>query len=311
MLFSGVYELWPDPLIVSCQGPELMELALQIPGRADILHHPPSLTMARTLPRLYSYRLQAPRRQKRVHFMSNADQETTLLRRARLPGTLVNMSIYINDRAYTVTGDEKQYDAVYAAQMLEVKRLWLAAAVRSLYVLTYGDRKTPSGEYDLHGFEPRIAHADFNRTWQSPENITRAYNRSRVGLALSKREGTMLAAVEYLLCGLPMVSTPCEGGREQFFDSRYVEVVDPTPEAVAAGVERLAGRRIDPAFVRAETLRKLAAHRERLADYVVGIIKSRGRAAPAKADVLDYLFPPGRGILERFVHRRNFASRGW
>jgi hypothetical protein len=33
----------------------------------------------------------------------------------------------------------------------------------------------------------------------------------------------MLASVEYMLCGLPQVSTPCRGGREPFFDERFVQ----------------------------------------------------------------------------------------
>jgi glycosyltransferase involved in cell wall biosynthesis len=70
-------------------------------------------------------------------------------------------------------------------------------------------------------------------------------------------EGAMLASVEYMLCGLPLVTTPCRGGREQFFDDRYVKVVDPTAPAVAQGVRDLIESRINPELVRAETLKKL------------------------------------------------------
>ena len=311
MLFSGVYELWPDPLIVSCLGPEQTDLAFGIPQPADVLFHPTWLITARAVPRLLRYRLEGVRRDKRLHVMPCADREATLLGALGFPGALVNISAYINDQDFTITREPKRYDAVYAARMIGYKRLWLASGVRSLYVQTYGERRTATGEYDLHGFEPRIAHCDFNRGWVSTEDIARAYNSGRVGLALSKREGAMLASVEYMLCGLPVVSTPCEGGREQFFDDRYVEVVDATPAAVAAGVARLISRRIDPAFIRDETLRKLAAHRERLADYVISIINSRGRAAPPRTAVLAHLFSDGQGILRRHVHRRDFPSRGW
>lgn len=311
MLFSGVYELWPDPLIVSCLGPELLELAFAIPHEADVLYHPTWLITTRNLPRLFRYRLGASQHRKRVHVLPSADREATLLRPLGFRGVLVNISAYISEQDYTITGEAKQYDAIYAGRMVDYKRLWLASGVKNLYVQTYGERRTPSGEYDLHGFEPRIAHCDFNRGWVSTEDIARAYNRARVGLALSKREGAMLASVEYMLCGLPLVSTPCEGGREQFFDARYVEVVDPTPEAVAAGVTRLMARHIDPAFIRGETLRKVTSHRDRLADYVISIIASRGRTPPARAAVVDHLFGQQRGILQRFVHRRDFAKRGW
>ena len=44
-------------------------------------------------------------------------------------------------------------------------------------------------------------------------------NRSRTGLCLSEREGAMFASIEYLLCGLPIVTTPSIGGRHVFFEA--------------------------------------------------------------------------------------------
>ena len=71
-----------------------------------------------------------------------------------------------------------------------------------------------------------------------------------------RRKARCFASMEYLLAGRPVVSTPSLGGRDFFFDNRYVEIVDPTPEAVLEGVNRLRKKRLDPAFIRAETLKK-------------------------------------------------------
>ncbi len=49
--------------------------------------------------------------------------------------------------------------------------------------------------------------------------VARKLNACRVGMCLSETEGAMFAAVEYLLCGLPVVSTPSQGGRDVWFDS--------------------------------------------------------------------------------------------
>jgi hypothetical protein len=43
-------------------------------------------------------------------------------------------------------------------------------------------------------------------------------NQARVGLCLSAYEGCMRASAEYLLCGLPIVSTPNIGGRDRLAD---------------------------------------------------------------------------------------------
>ena len=87
------------------------------------------------------------------------------------------------------------------------------------------------------------------------------YNRARVGLILSEKEGACFASMEYLLCGLPVVSTPSIGGRDVFWDDRFVIVCDPTPEAVAGAVQEIKRRNIDPQLVRAATLEKVEEHR--------------------------------------------------
>lgn len=312
MLFSGVYLLSEDPLIVSCQGAAEIRAALGIPRPADILLHPTWLITAKSLPGFLRFRWLAARKGKTLHFMRNAEQEDRLLRRLRVPGDLVNIASYIDDQAFRITGEAKRYDAVYAARMVGYKRLWLAGSVRSLFVQTYGECRKPDGSYDLHRYEPAISHCDFNRGWVSVDELVASYNRARVGLSLSKVEGAMLASVEYMLCGLPQVSTPCRGGREQFFDTRFVAIVDEEPKAVAAAVQELIDRKIDPDLVRGETLKKLRVHRERLCDYVIRIIERRGKKkAPDRDRLLDRIFGEPGGISARHVHFKRFKKYGF
>ena len=49
---------------------------------------------------------------------------------------------------------------------------------------------------------------------------------SQVGLCLSKSEGAMFASIEYLLCGLPIVSTKSVGGRDIFFTDENCIIAD-------------------------------------------------------------------------------------
>jgi glycosyltransferase involved in cell wall biosynthesis len=80
---------------------------------------------------------------------------------------------------------------------------------------------------------------------------------------LSREEGACYASAEYLLSGLPVVSTRSRGGRDIFFDEEYVEVVRDDPRAVAAGVRRLIEKKVPAARVREATLEKMRPHRER------------------------------------------------
>ncbi len=311
MLFSGVYVLWTDPLIVSCWGDSQVSAALHIPRAADVIVHPEWLLTPRGLPRLLRFWFEGKRLGKRLHFMTCADESNRMLRRIGLPGDLVSASTYINEHAFRISGGEKRYDAVYAAQMKTFKRLHLAALVHSLFVVTYGDCVSSDGSYDLPRFEPTIGHSDYNKGWISQEELVPIYNSARVGLALSACEGAMLACVEYMLCGLPLLSTPCRGGREQFFDDRYVKVVDPAAPAVAQGLRDLIERRISPELVRAETLKKLQVHRERFCDYIIGIIKSRSSEPPTRDRLMHEIYGSEDGSRSRFVPLRDFQRHGF
>lgn len=121
----------------------------------------------------------------------------------------------------------------------------------------------------------------------------------------------MLACVEYMLAGLPMVSTPCRGGRELFFDERFVLVCAPTREAVATGVADLIRRRIDPEVVRSATLARLDVHRRALCTYVQGIIHRSRAAVPTVDSLHERIFGGEGGARDLFVRARDFASRGW
>ncbi|HXT70280.1 MAG TPA: glycosyltransferase [Vicinamibacterales bacterium] len=309
MLFSGVYKLWEDPLIVSCMvGSE--QHALAIDKSADIILHESWLSTWRSLAGLMRYRWTASRAGKRVHFMGCAVESERLRRRSLMPGALINISIYIDHKLYDIRPTPKKFDAIYPARMEYYKRLHLASDVKSLYVHTYGALLKEDGSFDLHRYEPKISHAAFNTFRVSVDELVTSYNAARVVLALSEVEGAMLGSVEGMLCGLPQVSTYCKGGREQFFDDRYVRVVAPEPGRIAAAVDELVRLEIDPQFVRAETLKKLRVHRDRLIDYIIKIIRSRKGRVPSQEAVEERLFGGPEALLSTYVHRRNFESAG-
>jgi glycosyltransferase involved in cell wall biosynthesis len=310
MLFSGVYVLWENPLIISCQGEAELLSILRLRRPADVLFSPTWLWTVKSLPRLLFYWRQARRSGKALHFMCNEPQSNRMLRRLRLPGDLVSINAYVNEHVFRITEERKTYDAVYAARMVPYKRLHLAAKIPRLFVQTYGDCRAPDGAYDLHRYVPALRHAAYNRHWISVEEIVAIYNQAGVGLALSKCEGAMLASVEYMLCGVPQVSTPCRGGREQFFDTRYVKIVDPTTAAVAAGVTEMISRQVDPYLVRKETLKKLQVHRLRLCTYVSEVIRQSGGSTPSHDRLCDRFFWDERGIGRQFVHFRDYEKCG-
>ncbi len=86
----------------------------------------------------------------------------------------------------------------------------------------------------------------------------------------------MYASTEYLLCGLPLISTRSKGGRDIFFDKKYVKIVDDNKVAVKEGVEELIKRDIDSNYIRIKTLEKMNLHRERFITLIQEIYDKEG-----------------------------------
>lgn len=174
-------------------------------------------------------------------------------------------------------GDAREFDAIYDARLARFKRHDLAARVPRLALIHYAPDDLIEPLWWL-AMRWRLRRAKFiNRSergfWRWPQHLNPAQvaatcNRSRVGLCLSEVEGAMLASIQYLLCGLPVVTTPSRGGRDLFFDDDNSMVVEPDPRAVADAVRRLMARNVDPWAIRARALARMEEHRRRLLDFV-------------------------------------------
>lgn len=150
---------------------------------------------------------------------------------------------------------EPMFDAVYNARLDPPKRHELAAGVDRL-MLIYS--QSGDGSEDLrrvNGLLPNAFYANKAVTgedfrWMRSEKVAELLTRARVGLCLSAVEGAMSASMEYLLCGLCVVSTASVGGRERYLMPPYATIVEPDPAAVANAVREMVARDIPKAAVR-------------------------------------------------------------
>jgi glycosyltransferase involved in cell wall biosynthesis len=232
-------------------------------------------------------------------YLANNEAQVEIFRRAGVRHALINQNGIADERTFDVAPSAgKEFDAIYNAVMLPFKRHYLAASVKRLALITY--LKAESGAY-LDEVASSLSHASwlnfpgdrpqaegFRRL--SREEVAEQINRACVGLCLSAQEGAMFAAVEYLLCGLPVVTTPSIGGRDAIFDDDYVLTVADNEAAVAEGVNALIARKIDPNVIRSRTLDKLRPHREALVELIVSLARDDGISL-MPSSVWSRLFP--------------------
>lgn len=129
---------------------------------------------------------------------------------------------------------------------------------------------------DPSEIQPQRAQYPAEYRYLRPEQINAYLNKCRVGLCLSVVEGGMNASIEYLLSGLPIVSTKSKGGRDEFFDDSYALIVEDLAEAVRDGVAEMIRREIAPEFVREKALEKVRVHRQTFFNVIEDIYKSEG-----------------------------------
>jgi hypothetical protein len=230
------------------------------------------------------HRRQAPRHN--LIFICNTPKEEDLLREAGEAAFFYNKTANTPEWIFKpLGGDRVAFDAIYNAQLMPFKRHELSLEIPRCVFLYYRDLGQPEAATHEAAIRSRHAaiapgHRFINRLDEqgvpvrlSPSKVNRHLNTAAVGLCLSEKEGAMFASTEYLLSGLPVVSTPSIGGREVFYDSDYCLVVDPSPRAVAEAVAALKARRIPRQYVRERTMRRIEEARARFIGLINAILE--------------------------------------
>ena len=109
-----------------------------------------------------------------------------------------------------------------------------------------------------------------------PESISKILNLSKVGVILSYKEGACYASIEYLLSGIPMVTTKNIGGRDIFFDDRFCIRSLSNNYSVKHNVQKLIEKDINPNIIREATLKKMKPHIDRMKNLILNIFKLYG-----------------------------------
>jgi glycosyltransferase involved in cell wall biosynthesis len=216
--------------------------------------------------------------------MGNTKAEVDLLRQYGEAAFFHNKTSVVSEETFRpVDGLTVEFDAIYNAQLTAWKRHELALGIeRCAFVFYRADvgSSTDDSEAAIIARHARLApgHVFINQIDASnlpfrlrPADVNKHLNRAAVGLCLSAVEGPMFASTEYLLAGLPVVTTPSRGGRDHYFDDEYCLTVPPDPRSIAEAVSVLKGRRIPRSYIRARTLERIEKDRRRFVDLINAI----------------------------------------
>jgi len=207
----------------------------------------------------------------RAIFLTNTENESRMLTAAGLQTVFVSSNSFVSPEIFKpLPESRKRFDAVYDSRINDFKRHNLAARIRSLALITARYSGLHEEIYTCSIMDILPQAYWFNNPLQAgyrpmslPE-INAALNQCRVGLCLSAEEGAMYASMQYLLAGLPVVSTQSLGGRDEFFHPDFALIVADNTEAIAAGVAQMRDCPITSLEIRRRTLDKIEQHKTRL-----------------------------------------------
>lgn len=246
-------------------------------------------------------------------FLCNTEEERRLVAAASGTAIVSNHNLMVPEEIFRPLPDVPVvFDAVYNGRISHTKRHYLAREVERLVHITFSIGELPpararafvqhlQAQSPLHHIANPIVDG-LTAKLTAPE-VNRVYNQAAVGLCLSAEEGAMYSSMEYLLAGLPIVSTPSLGGRDVFFDPDYCTIVGPEPAAIRRAVERLRDRAISREEIRGRTLEKVRAGRLELTTYLSALKQRLGSSDPPFSQ-----WPfQGAGTLMRWATLRQHA----
>jgi len=217
----------------------------------------------------------------KVSILCNTQREHKLLRLFRIDSIYCNHNCFIDENVFTILpGIPKKYNAVYNAVLNEFKRHALVSDIPGkVAFVTYRFENTAYKRY-LDETLKNIVWLNYSPgrepVFLENRELVEIYNESYTGLALSSAEGAMYASCEYLLSGIPVVSTKSKGGRDVFFDDYNSIFVDAVPGQISLAVGQLTAANKDPMAIRTAVISRMKEHRQRFVKHINRLLRTKG-----------------------------------
>jgi glycosyltransferase involved in cell wall biosynthesis len=176
--------------------------------------------------------------------LANNEVEKQNLEKNGFICSIINQNAWIDEELIKPSLQEKQYNAIMIARKTPFKRHYLASKIPKLALISGGCNLGAQLEDPL----PNCVFESKKHLFE--REVCEKISQSSCGLCLSKIEGACFSSSEYLLCGVPVVSTQSQGGRDYWYDSYNSLICDDNEESVAAAVDFFVKTPRDPEKIR-------------------------------------------------------------
>ena len=202
----------------------------------------------------------------RFFILCPSTAEVSLFRHYGFNTYLVNHNCFLDENLFKIINSDKVYDAVYTARLTPFKRHYLSNNIENLALI--------SGNLNGAGELEHIPKCRWRNSEQlNSSEVNQVLSKSSVGIILSKEEGACYSSSEYLLCGLPVVSTYSKGGRDQWYNDYNSIICSDNPEDIFESVLRLKSQNKNPEVIRNMHLELALMYRKNFINAISDIFK--------------------------------------
>ena len=191
--------------------------------------------------------------------LANTIEEYELYKHSPFECIFINHNCFINEDVFNIDpSKEKKYDMAVNSAFQAYKRIPLTKLVNNIVYISRKCDEINNDSVSPDSFNSNSHFANFkdniikhtNYASFTHNQVNSILNESLMGGIFSKVEGACFSSSQYLLCGLPVISTKCKGGREIWYNEDNMVYCEDNEESVKNCVEIIKNKLKDGSFDR-------------------------------------------------------------
>ena len=143
-----------------------------------------------------------------------------------------NHNAFLNEDIFNINENDmnKEYDLVIDSAFHNYKNVNLARKIPNVIHIGYYKKDQLEIVMPNYGVILNYLSGSYERI--NKTEINNFYNKSLIGGIFSTTEGACFASSQYLLCGLPVISTKSVGGRDIWYNDKNSIICEDNEEAI-------------------------------------------------------------------------------
>ena len=202
--------------------------------------------------------------------------------RPNLRSCLANHNAFIDESVYKIDYSvQPKFDLIVSSSFCKYKNLNLVKKLNNICSIGYFQGNDTSEILEEKNvYFPNFEDRERTRkkfVWIDPITFCKYYNMHKIGGIFSTIEGACFSSSEYLLCGLPVLSCMCVGGREIWYTDENSVLCDPNENSVVSSLHSMLTKYnngyYDREKIRQDHIELMDFHRNNLTNEVVKLLQ--------------------------------------